>query len=478
MRRALPLIALASTSLFTLSAQASPFSLRNATMQDPAPAPSPVEAPTTTEAPTTADPATPAPATTEAAPTTAPAVPAPEATPAEPASEDPAAEGPTDETQTETAADEGDDPTGEGEGEGELESLEDARDIVTEDAYNQHGIGARGGLTLVPTWILSSFLASHTNALCRGESLNQFGVDRGLTRMDGCNFYVGGEYIYRRNRNLDIVASVGWQNMKTPDGYWLDKDEWADGCTTHDPANGCNLAAADYTEVNVSFLFVEADFIGRATVAKGKDVEFQIGGGAGLGLGVILGKGVFQTPIGGAIDPDDGVFKPVSPTRDNQGNPVAGGIPDFDSCRELQDLGDLRKCTPHYFDDPDTDQNGDGMEDAAGNLVDPPTIPDSDTQGPGMFAQCDDNGCNPADLQAFGSRFEQGDIPPVIPVVNLILSTRVIIKDTVGLNLQGGFNTGFYFGGSLQYFFGGGGGQRKGSTTFFKPSASQRIGAI
>ncbi len=469
MRRTLPLLTLSASLLWTLDASASPFSMRTA---EPPATEAPAEEAAATEAPAAdptsapaSDPATGAPSTGSEAPT----VPAPEATPEpEPAPSEPS-EGPEGEGEEDPSGSEAEDPTAEGEG--DLESLEDARDIVTEDAYNQHGVGARGGLVVVPTWILSSFLASHTNSLCRGEELNQFGLDRGLSRMDGCNWYVGGEYIYRRNRNLDIVASLGWQSMKTPDGYWLDSDEWADGCTEHDPANGCNLAAADYTEVNVSFLFVEADFIGRATVAKGKDIEFQLGGGAGLGLGIILGKGVFQTPIGGAFDSSDSTFKPVSPADQN-------GTPDFESCREISDLGDFQRCTPHYFDDPDTDQNGDGMTNAAGDLIDPATIPDGDTLGPGMFAECDDQGCNPSDLDAFGSRFEQEDIPPVIPVVNLILSARLIVKDTVGINLQGGFNTGFYFGGSLQYFFGGGGGQKKGTTSFSAPKAQRSYGSF
>jgi hypothetical protein len=355
------------------------------------------------------------------------------------------------------------DPTaGDGDGDITEESLEDARGIVADDTWNAHAIGVRGGLTVVPTWILSGFLASHTNSLCRGETLGDFGIERGLTRMDGCNWYVGGEYVYRKSKNLDIVAAAGWQSMKTPDGYWLDSDACSSGCTEHHPANGCNLAAADYTEVDVSFFFVEADFIGRGTVAKGKDLEFQLGGGGGLGIGVILGRGVFQTPIGGVIDPADNVFKPVSPLNDN-------GDPDFTSCRNIQDLGDFRKCTPVYFDDPDTDQNGDGMIGSDGSLIDPPTVEEltggDSTLGPGQFANCNDRGCNPSDLGLYGSRFEQSDIPPVIPVVNLILTARLLIKDTVGINLTGGFNTGFYFGGSMQYFFGGGGGTKKGQVS-------------
>ena len=103
------------------------------------------------------------------------------------------------------------------------------------------------------------------------------------------------------------------------------------------------------------------------------------------------------------------------------------------------------------------------------------------TLGPGQFASCNDRGCSATDLGLFGSRFEQSDIPPVIPVINLIVSARLLVKDTVGINLTGGFNTGFYFGGSMQYFFGGGGGAKKGQVAknkkVFKGSSSP-MGAI
>ena len=39
-------------------------------------------------------------------------------------------------------------------------------------------------------------------------------------------------------------------------------------------------------------------------------------------------------------------------------------------------------------------------------------------------------------------------------MVNLILSARVIIKDVFGITVNGGWNTGFYFGGGFQFFFG------------------------
>ena len=86
-----------------------------------------------------------------------------------------------------------------------------------------------------------------------------------------------------------------------------------------------------------------------------------------------------------------------------------------------------------------------------------PAIDPSDTKGMGTYAQCTRDKCDEQDLAALGTRRKQGDVPPVIPVINLIATVRFIIKDSFAINLTGGFQTGFYFGGSLGYFFGGGG---------------------
>ena len=47
-----------------------------------------------------------------------------------------------------------------------------------------------------------------------------------------------------------------------------------------------------------------------------------------------------------------------------------------------------------------------------------------------------------------------GRIAVFSAVVNLIVSMRLIIKDTFGITINGGWNTGFYFGGGMQVFFG------------------------
>jgi hypothetical protein len=301
-------------------------------------------------------------------------------------------------------------------GSGEELTLETERRLAARDeAFHRHGIGAHGGIVVIPTWILSKWLSTHTNALCRGSSIGAFAADRGLTRQDGCNFYVGGDYTYRFSRVLDVSASVQYQRAKVPDGLWLDKSRY-DG-------SAASIEAADYTEVGLGLIAMEVDFIARAPIVITDDVEFGIGGGGGLGLGVVLG-GVFQTPLGSAP----------------AGFTAAGGRTDG-TCQTIDDLADLTRCTPRW----DVGSDGDMM---------PPDESELSSPNPDLFASCTRDECNKGDLRAFGYRREQGGIPPVVPVVNLILSMRLIIKDAVGITINGGFNTGFYFGGGLQYFFG------------------------
>ena len=314
-----------------------------------------------------------------------------------------------------TAADE---PVALDETAGEDTTLAEERSKAKSTDFNRHGVGVRGGITVIPAWILSRYLDTHTNALCRGENIGNFAERNGVLKVDGCNFYVGGEYIFRQSRILDIVASVGYQRLHTPDGYWLDK-----GNSNQQPPN---LGAADYTEVKLDMMYMEADFIARYPVIANETVEFGIGGGAGIGLGVLFG-GVYQTPLGGA----PAGFTP------------GGGR--TDTCNTVSDLADMTRCTPRW----------DASEaDEAGVLDDMPSRDALVTPNDDLFATCTTDTCSTRDLQAFGYRRKQGDIPPVIPVINLIISARLIVKDVFAVTVSGGWNTGFYFGGGLAYMFG------------------------
>jgi hypothetical protein len=296
---------------------------------------------------------------------------------------------------------------------GEDTTLEAERAKAPSTDFNRHGVGVRGGITVIPTWILSRYLDAHTNALCRGESIGNFAEERGLLKTDGCNFYVGGEYIYRQSRVLDIVASVGYHRLHTPEGYWLDSGE--------------PVGNADYTEVGLDMMFMEVDFIARYPIVVTEDVEFGLGGGAGIGLGVLFG-GVYQTPMGGA------------PAR---GFTPGGGV--TDTCNQISDLADMTRCTPRW-------DAGEAMD--AGVLDQMPSRDDLSNPNDGLYATCTADTCSKSDLEAFGYRRKQGDIPPVIPVVNLIVSARLIIKDVFAITMSGGWNTGFYFGGGMAYMFG------------------------
>lgn len=296
----------------------------------------------------------------------------------------------------------------------EPEPLEEAK--PPEPKFNRHGFGARAGIVVVPTWLLSRWVETQTNALCRGDAVGNFARERGLLRTDGCNFYAGGEYVYRHSRVLDIVGAVGYQRARLPEGFWLDKGRYRGTPET--------LAAADYTEVDLGVLFIQADFIARAPVVKTENVELGIGGGGGIGIGVVFGD-IFQTPIGSL---PDGYIPGQGPTA-------------TDTCQTPEDLADFNRCTPRYDVSLDPDNTA-------------PNPNDLDDPNAELFASCDAGGCSKADLARFGYRDVAVEVPPVIPVVNLILSARMIIKDTVGISVNGGFNTGFYFGGSLTYFFG------------------------
>ncbi|MEM6996907.1 MAG: hypothetical protein AAF721_40770 [Myxococcota bacterium] len=284
-----------------------------------------------------------------------------------------------------------------------------------DSAFRRHGVGARGGITVIPSWVLSRWFATHTNALCRGDAIGNFAKERGIVQQDGCNFYVGGEYIYRFNRILDLVTSVGYQRVAVPPGLWLQDADY-------DPSRPETLGSADYTEIELGFVFIELDAIARVPIVVNENVEFSIGGGGGLGLGILFGN-IHQTALGSA---------PAGFTAEGGRSP---------SCNTLDDFTDHTRCTPRYdvLEDPD---------------MSPPDESQLQSPNADLFARCSKGRCSESDLRAFGYRNRQGGAPPVIPVLNLLLNARVILKDTVGIGVTGGFQTGFYFGGNFQYFFG------------------------
>lgn len=287
--------------------------------------------------------------------------------------------------------------------------------------WTRHGFGIRSGISVIPTWIVRGYVQSMTNALCRGNSVPSGKFGEGLTRVEGCNFYIGAEYIYRHSKNLDIVPAVAYHRLKAPDGYWLDDSEKTNGVP--------NLNAADYTQIDFSFVALQVDFIARGTLVETPDFAFQLGGGGGIGLGIITGKGLWQTPLGSpALGSTDGSAQAT--------------------CNSIADYSDFTKCTPHWSGKDSDDKPIPSPPNGSMQLDDP----NDPSKNPDRFVKCTAGKCSESDLNLIGRA--KGINLPVIPIVNLLVTARFLIKDTFGINLTGGWNTGFYFGGSLQYFFG------------------------
>lgn len=431
MRLFAPPLAVAATLLIPAVADASPFAVPLTTNT--------LGAPPATAAPTMGDeaPAEDAPAedaASEAAPT--------EAAPAEDA---PAEEPPV--GDDEALADSVDPVAAAGEeGDEDEDDLEDEFDGPKKKGdFNANAFGLRGGIQLIPSYFLNKALASYGNALCR-DKVGGWGEKNGLTKVGGCNFYVGGDYIRRVSRAFDISVGLGYLHIKAPDSIWLDNGEWdRDSCTEDGGAtSNCNLGGADYTEIDLRMFTVEVNFIGRGTLYRNDDVEIQMGGGGGVGLGVLIGEGVRRTPLG----PDPSGYDPQTMT-----------ITD-DSCRTLADTADFTKCTPRYYDDPDLRQDpmGSGPADISRDEVDMNggMAPAGTTSTGNSFARCSRDKCDGSDLASFGATETDGTWP-VYPLVNILGSFRVIVKDSFGIEIQGGIKNGFFFGGGIQYYFGGGG---------------------
>lgn len=308
--------------------------------------------------------------------------------------------------------------------------------------FNANAFGIFGGIQLVPSYFLNQALASYANSVCRNK-VGKWGEENGLVKVGGCNFYMGGGYTRRISRAFDIGVGVGYLHIRPPDSMWIDNDEWDRKSCTVDQggASTCNLGAADYTSIDLRMITLEVNFTGRGTLYRNADVEIQLGGGGGVGAGILVGAGVKRTPLG-------------SDPMGYSGNMATPG-----TCTTLADTADFRRCTPRYYDDPDIDQDGDGLvaDVSREDVHNGAPLPKGNATSTGnSFASCSRDKCTGSDLAMFGTT-ETGGTWPVYPLVNIFGSFRVIIKDTFGITIDGGIKNGFFFGGGMQYYFGGGG---------------------
>lgn len=295
-------------------------------------------------------------------------------------------------------------------------------------ALRKHGIGLLSGLSMIPKGYVKGSMAAYALPRCTSAGPSDKAKAQGLLRAGNCAWYAGIQYIYRRSEHLDLIATAEYRKFAFPDGLWLKKKHWGEDCEEDEGNKGdCDLGMADYVEADFSHVYLGGEAIGYATLIKKPRWLVQLGGGGGVGLVIFTGKRLMQTPIG----------------RGANGRP---GSADGDTCESIEDFDDFTKCQPQWWDDPDTDQDGDGERD--NDELDNKKLKKQDG-----FVDCDENGCDHEDLARIGSR-RQTFAPPVLALPKLVASARVLFDQSYGLNLRGGFNGGLFMGASFQYFFG------------------------
>lgn len=119
------------------------------------------------------------------------------------------------------------------------------------------GMNAVGGLHFVPNFLLDIFL------------------DRSVSHWeDGAKFFYGGEFVFRFDDKNDFIIGIDWADFRTPDGWWLDKDE--------------PMTSMDWVENDLRALTITLGWNGIAHLDKKKRAHFY--GGIGLGAAIRFGN--------------------------------------------------------------------------------------------------------------------------------------------------------------------------------------------
>lgn len=155
---------------------------------------------------------------------------------------------------------------------------------------DEYMVNGRFSAIVVPGFILNWFWGEHENHWTKGKT----------------NFAYGGELTWRRRGEFEIGLGVEWADIRTPDGWWQDKDE--------------PRVEADWTEVNLQLLNVT--FFTRWFW----DVQewFSPYLGVGIGPGIVFGEILKYNPTGGSTCRQElqaGDFPPPS-CLDENGEPL------------------------------------------------------------------------------------------------------------------------------------------------------------
>jgi hypothetical protein len=185
---------------------------------------------------------------------------------------------------------------------------------------------------------------------------------------------IAGEFI-RRKSNLDIVGSMDLSFMSPSDGNWLGNN--------HPAATDTDYVQFDGFKV----LSFDATFIWHHALAEKWQLEY----GAGVGLGIVMGRILRTSDYGG-------------------------------SC--ATDPGNVQTCHPILC-----------------------------ANGPCTEAQLAASMTGAPDGPASPHRFEDSNVPPVIPIVNLLAGIVYQVQERTRMRLEAGFRNAFFLGLASEYQF-------------------------
>lgn len=143
---------------------------------------------------------------------------------------------------------------------GDVDAEQAVEDVLSLADYERKffQIAARTWAIGTPGFVIGAFFDEHTGHW-------QGGVH---------NFAYGLEFTTRIPERYDVVVSLDWANIRTPDGYWLEND---------DP-----IADADWGENDLSLLTADVAFHWLSEL--GNKRVWQAYYGVGLGASIVLGE--------------------------------------------------------------------------------------------------------------------------------------------------------------------------------------------
>ena len=137
----------------------------------------------------------------------------------------------------------------------------DADDLIHLAEYERrfYQVSGRAWSIMVPDALIDAFFDAHTNMWTDGVK----------------NFSYGLEFTTRMPDRYDLVLSLDWANLRTPDGFWLE--------------GGDPVRDAEYADNNISALTIDTSFHWHNRLDRVGNVQLYYG----LGLGLLAFIGDF-----------------------------------------------------------------------------------------------------------------------------------------------------------------------------------------